>query len=61
MENMTIAAIQTEHGRITYDGKTVKVFEYTEAGEEVTDNVNLESRAQVDEELKRSFGISIYC
>lgn len=60
MKNMTIAAIQTEHGRITYDGKTVKVFEYTEAGDKVTDVINLESQAQVDEELERYFGINIY-
>ena len=58
MKSLTIAAIQTEHGRITYDGKTVKVFAYTEAGDKVADIVELESQAQVDEELHIRFGIS---
>lgn len=57
MKILTIAALQTWHGRTTYDGKTIKVFVCTEAGDKVIDIVNLESQAQVDEELHTRFGI----
>lgn len=58
MKNMMIAAIQTEHGRITYDGKTVKVFECIEAETKVVEIVYLESQEQTDEELQRKLSIA---
>ena len=60
MKNMAIAAIQTEHGRVTYDGNTVKVFECTEVGDKVTHLVNLDCQSEVDEELETYFGINFY-
>ena len=59
MKNMTIAAIQTEHGRITYDGKTIKVFEHTSAETKVVEIVNLESQGQADKELQSKLGIAL--
>ena len=60
MKSMTIAAIQTEHGRVTYDGKTVKVFECTEAGVKVINTMNSESQEKADEELNSKMGINIH-
>lgn len=59
MKNMTIAAIQTEHGRITYDGKTVKVFECAAAETKVAETVKLESQGQTDEELQSKMSIAM--
>ena len=37
MRNSPIAAIQTEHGRITYNGQAIKVFERTQTGQKVSE------------------------
>ena len=60
MKNMEIAAVQTEHGRITYDGKAVKVFVCSEAGDKVTDTVKVDSQEQIDEELETYFGLNFH-
>jgi hypothetical protein len=54
MRNSPIAAIQSEHGRITYDGKAIKVFECTQAGEKVSELVEVDSLGseQADQQLK---------
>ena len=59
MKNMVIGAIQTEKGRVTYDGKSIKVFEYTQAGDKVAEIVEVHSQKQTDSELHARFGIRI--
>ena len=61
MKNMKLAALQTEHGRITYDGKKFKVFEITESGVETVEEQEAEplGSEQTDAELQRRFGICI--
>ena len=59
MKNMTIAAIQTEHGRISYDGKAIKTFELKKTGGELLENVKVQSQEQTDHELKKKFGINM--
>ena len=59
MQNMTVAAVQTEHGRITYDGTSLKVFESTEEGDRATEVVELGplGSEETDKELWTRFGI----
>ncbi|DBA77130.1 hypothetical protein WJX77_003801 [Trebouxia sp. C0004] len=59
MRNLPIAAIQTEHGRMTYDGEAIKVFECTQAGEKVSELVEVDSLGseQADQHLNDRFGI----
>ncbi len=59
MSNSPIAAIQTEHGRITYNGQAIKVFECTQTGEKVSELVEVDSLGseQADERLKERIGI----
>ncbi len=52
MRNSPIAAIQSEHGRITYDGKAIKVFECTQAGEKVSELVEVDSLGSVSNSKK---------
>lgn len=60
MRNLPIAAIQTEHGRIAYDGKAIKVFECTQAGEKILEvEVDSLGSKSADQQLKESFGIEI--
>ncbi|DBB05061.1 TPA: hypothetical protein ACH3X3_010328 [Trebouxia sp. C0006] len=60
MRNLPIAAIQTEHGRITYDGKAIKVFECTQAGEKILEvEVDSLGSKSADQQLKESLGIEI--
>ncbi len=60
MRNLPIAAIQTEHGRITYDGKAIKVFECTQAGEKISEvEVDSLGSKSADQQLKESLGIEI--
>lgn len=59
MNNMIIAAIQTEHGSISYDGKAIKIFQLRETGGKVVEHVELESQEQTDRELQVRFGIDM--
>ena len=60
MMNMKVAAIQSEHGRVTYDGKVFKVFESDETGDHVIENAEAAplGSEQTDAELRKRFGIS---
>lgn len=54
MTNSPIAAIHTtEHGRMTYTGTAIKVFECTQAGEKVSELVEVDSLGVVCIELQR--------
>lgn len=59
MRNMQIAAIQTEHGRVTYDGNSFKVFECSSSGERVTDvqQAGPLGSHDTDATLQKTFGI----
>ena len=62
MMNMKIAAVQTEHGRVTYNGKAFKVFECGESGDRLVENVEAAplGSEQTDAELQKWFGISFH-
>lgn len=59
MRILPIAAVQTEHGRMTYNGTAIKVFKCTQAGEKVSELVEVESvgSEQADKQLEERFGI----
>lgn len=60
MMNMQIAAIQTEHGRVTYNGSDVKVIETTEQViDKPTECVRVKSQHEMDQQLMKKFGIRI--
>lgn len=60
MMNMQIAAIQTEHGRVTYDGTDVKVVETTEhVINKPIECVRMASQHELDQQLMLKFGIRI--
>jgi hypothetical protein len=58
MRILHIADIQTEHGTITYNGKAIKVFESMQAGEKVSEQVEVDSLGskQADQQLKEKTG-----
>lgn len=60
MMNMEIAAIQTDHGRVTYNGKEIKVLENTDqVNDKPVECVQIDSLRELDEQLMVRFGIKI--
>lgn len=60
MMNMKIAAVQTDHGRITYNGKNVTVLESTkDVHDKQRETVQIASQNELDEQLMMRFGIKI--
>ena len=60
MMNMKIAAVQTEHGRITYNGEEVRVFACThDDSEKLVEVVQTCSQDNLDRLLLSKFGIQI--